>query len=309
MVEGLRGPCQSDGWPKRCAQNPRCWYGPARHEMNPLQQPYTGVQWEPREEEHAADWCADTASGTLSGWGSRVMPAALVSSPPVRPAAQGSLATMSQAVPEAVEAPRSTQHRAQDLFADINGEADSQGQFGNLAGQVDAAGNGEESSDGSDGGEPADSGAESIDVAELQALLRDNAALFEECEAALVAAVGGAGQQRSQHQDQQQHGQQQQRQQQQQQQHELQQQQPLQRPLPLQQSLQQPLQQQPLLPQLRSAEELQEALNHICRRCHIDLVDDDEAVDLFDGAMDLGVFYQFAREYFGTLCRTLTMTV
>ncbi|CAE7243819.1 unnamed protein product [Symbiodinium microadriaticum] len=61
--------------------------------------------------------------------------------------------------------------------------------------------------------------------------------------------------------------------------------------------------------QLTSVEMLQIALNHICRHCGIDSVDREEADELWDGPMDVGVFYQFAREYFSSLCRVLTMDV
>jgi len=61
--------------------------------------------------------------------------------------------------------------------------------------------------------------------------------------------------------------------------------------------------------ELRSATDLRDALNHIYAKCEIVMeeIDDDEAADLFDGPMDTGVFYQLAREYFGSLCRTLSM--
>ncbi|CAE7262062.1 unnamed protein product [Symbiodinium sp. CCMP2456] len=49
--------------------------------------------------------------------------------------------------------------------------------------------------------------------------------------------------------------------------------------------------------------------NHVCRHCGIDSVDREEADELWDGPMDVGVFYQFAREYFSSLCRVLTMDV
>eukprot|EP00928_Gymnodinium_smaydae_P061849 TRINITY_DN45828_c0_g1_i1.p2 TRINITY_DN45828_c0_g1~~TRINITY_DN45828_c0_g1_i1.p2 ORF type:complete len:256 (-),score=87.35 TRINITY_DN45828_c0_g1_i1:6-773(-) len=63
-------------------------------------------------------------------------------------------------------------------------------------------------------------------------------------------------------------------------------------------------------PQLRSKEALQRAMNSICERCGIEEFDEDEAKDMFDGhPMDSGVFYQVAREYFQSLVRTLTMLV
>lgn len=99
---------------------------------------------------------------------------------------------------------------------------------------------------------------DSVDIAELQALLRDNAAFFEACEAAVQHAVGRP-----------EHGE----------------------------------------PQLQSAGDLRGALSHVCRRCRIEEVDEEEAGDLFDGPMYPGVFYQLAREYFSSLCRTLTMAV
>mmetsp|Transcript_16166 Transcript_16166/g.33676 ORF Transcript_16166/g.33676 Transcript_16166/m.33676 type:complete len:191 (-) Transcript_16166:223-795(-) len=99
---------------------------------------------------------------------------------------------------------------------------------------------------------------DSVDVAELQALLRDNAAFFEACEEATLNAVGPS---------------------------------------------------QPGEVQLRSAANLRVALSHICARCGIEEVDEEEADDLFDGPMDPGVFYQLAREYFSSLSRTLTMAV
>merc|ERR1712187_677831 len=52
--------------------------------------------------------------------------------------------------------------------------------------------------------------------------------------------------------------------------------------------------------QIRSKEEFQYALNTICTRCGIEEVEDEEADDLYDGPMDPGVFYQFAREYFSS---------
>merc|ERR1712187_12133 len=57
--------------------------------------------------------------------------------------------------------------------------------------------------------------------------------------------------------------------------------------------------------QIRSKDEFRHALNKICIRCGIEEVDDEEADDLYDEPMDPGVFYQFAREYFGSLSRTL----
>ncbi|CAE7393422.1 unnamed protein product [Symbiodinium pilosum] len=61
--------------------------------------------------------------------------------------------------------------------------------------------------------------------------------------------------------------------------------------------------------QLANVEMLQVALNHICQHCDIDLLEKEEADELWDGPMDLGVFYQFAREYFSSLCRVLTMDI
>ncbi|CAK8989866.1 unnamed protein product [Durusdinium trenchii] len=59
--------------------------------------------------------------------------------------------------------------------------------------------------------------------------------------------------------------------------------------------------------QLSSVQSFSSALNHVCQRCEMEPVEPDEADDLWDGPMDVGVFYQFAREYFGSLCRALTM--
>mmetsp|Transcript_71738 Transcript_71738/g.232256 ORF Transcript_71738/g.232256 Transcript_71738/m.232256 type:complete len:83 (-) Transcript_71738:84-332(-) len=69
------------------------------------------------------------------------------------------------------------------------------------------------------------------------------------------------------------------------------------------------LEQQMQRPQLGSPSELREAMNSICRQCEMEEIDEAEAIDLYDGTMDAGVFYQIAHEYFSTLCRTLTMAV
>jgi hypothetical protein len=59
---------------------------------------------------------------------------------------------------------------------------------------------------------------------------------------------------------------------------------------------------------LQSAEELRTAMNHICDRCQIERVDEDEAQELYDEPMEASVFYETAREYFRSLVRMLTMT-
>ncbi|CAE8617038.1 unnamed protein product [Polarella glacialis] len=58
---------------------------------------------------------------------------------------------------------------------------------------------------------------------------------------------------------------------------------------------------------LHTVGDLQSALNHMCMRYGVPEVDDAEAVELWDSPMDSGVFYQFAREYFSSLCRSLAM--
>jgi len=140
-----------------------------------------------------------------------------------------------------------------------------------------------------------DSGSESddVDVSKLQALLCDNAAFFDACQTSMQRVVGV----RSQQQDEQ--GQ------------------LVQQSQELRSSPEQPEQRMrngqqgdcQLGLQILSSEELREALNIINKRCRIEAVNEEEADDLFDGPMDLGVFYQFAREYFGTLCRSLTLAV
>ncbi|CAL1152312.1 unnamed protein product [Cladocopium goreaui] len=61
--------------------------------------------------------------------------------------------------------------------------------------------------------------------------------------------------------------------------------------------------------QLSTVQSFSAALNYICNHCGIEPVEPEEADDLWDGPMDAGVFYQFAREYFGSLCRALTMDI
>eukprot|EP00438_Fugacium_kawagutii_P006324 Skav230356 [mRNA] locus=scaffold1251:85920:92622:- [translate_table: standard] len=56
--------------------------------------------------------------------------------------------------------------------------------------------------------------------------------------------------------------------------------------------------------QLSTVQSFSSALNHVCKHCGVEPAD-----DLWDGPMDPGVFYQFAREYFGSLCRALTMDI
>jgi len=58
---------------------------------------------------------------------------------------------------------------------------------------------------------------------------------------------------------------------------------------------------------LTTAEELRVALNCVCKRCELDEVDEEEAQEIFDGPMDVATFYLLAREYFASLCRTLSM--
>mmetsp|Transcript_28815 Transcript_28815/g.52481 ORF Transcript_28815/g.52481 Transcript_28815/m.52481 type:complete len:194 (+) Transcript_28815:43-624(+) len=60
---------------------------------------------------------------------------------------------------------------------------------------------------------------------------------------------------------------------------------------------------------LNDSAALQKALNYISNQCQIELVDEEEAADMFDGPMDASVFYQLAKEYFSALCRTLSMTL
>eukprot|EP00929_Paragymnodinium_shiwhaense_P069555 TRINITY_DN35077_c0_g1_i1.p1 TRINITY_DN35077_c0_g1~~TRINITY_DN35077_c0_g1_i1.p1 ORF type:complete len:259 (+),score=104.48 TRINITY_DN35077_c0_g1_i1:83-859(+) len=60
---------------------------------------------------------------------------------------------------------------------------------------------------------------------------------------------------------------------------------------------------------IETVEQLQKAMNHLCRRCVMEELDEEETMDIYDGPMDGGVFYQLAREYFDSLCHTLAMSV
>eukprot|EP00933_Yihiella_yeosuensis_P066041 TRINITY_DN70108_c0_g1_i1.p1 TRINITY_DN70108_c0_g1~~TRINITY_DN70108_c0_g1_i1.p1 ORF type:complete len:202 (-),score=57.67 TRINITY_DN70108_c0_g1_i1:79-645(-) len=97
------------------------------------------------------------------------------------------------------------------------------------------------------------------DVKKLQALLADNAAFFEACEAAIAKlSINGPA----------------------------------------------------VVPGsvvIHTVEQLRSALTHICELCAVEEVDEEEALDLWEGPMDSGVFYQYAKEYFSSLCRTLLM--
>ncbi|CAK0884452.1 unnamed protein product, partial [Prorocentrum cordatum] len=140
-------------------------------------------------------------------------------------------------------------HRAEDLFAEWLGD----GPAGGLDAEVDAASGEPEGDDGEE------SDSEEIDVGPLQALLTDNAAFFEACEAAVaLAGTSSSG---------------------------------------------------PGPPTLDSPAALRVALNEVCRRVAIEAVDEEESKELFDGPMDPGVFYVFAREYFSSISRALTMDI
>lgn len=191
-------------------------------------------------------------------------------------------------------------NRAEDLFADWYGEEDAPASPAEpepeaLAAVAAAKAEAEaESSDDSDDSGTMRGTMQGIDVSQLQDLLRDQGVFFEACEGAVVIAAGSSGQQpRTTHQWGQQY-------------QELQE---MQRRLSEMESGQQQQQQQHHRPVLNNPEELKLALNTILRRCEMELVDDAEARDLFVDVMDAGVFYQVAREYFSTLCRTLTMAV
>mmetsp|Transcript_96128 Transcript_96128/g.170589 ORF Transcript_96128/g.170589 Transcript_96128/m.170589 type:complete len:215 (-) Transcript_96128:90-734(-) len=194
-------------------------------------------------DEQRAHWQADSNAGTLQGWG---LGAHVAASTPAQAATAATAAAASaQPLPSAggYGTAAASYHRAEDLFSD-------------LAPQT-----------GADAGAPApatealpdtesDEDVAPIDPRQLQALLCDNAAFFEACEEAILAASG---------------------------------------------------QNDRVGCQLQRVDTFQKAMNHICSRCGIEEVDREEARDLWDGPMDSGVFYQFAREYFSSLCRTLTM--
>lgn len=61
--------------------------------------------------------------------------------------------------------------------------------------------------------------------------------------------------------------------------------------------------------ELRSAEDLQKAINIILNRCGVEEMDEEEALDLYDEPMQGSVFYQLAHEYFKSFVRTVLMNV
>lgn len=248
----------------------------------------------------SAVWVADADSGMLQGWGTPTLAAAggyagtavataasttATAAPGAAPGADALAAPGGEAAAAAAagaadagatalakaalasevlqnlataEVPDIPEDRAAELFADLLEGADAR------CDEATAAK--EEGSDADEGALDLPSDDElRASVEKLQALLRDNAAFHEACEAAFSAVessrdIEGA------------------------------------RPITPR-------------PQLNSKEELRLALNHICEGCGIEEVEEEEATDLYDGPMDAGVFYQLAREYFQSLCRTLTMAM
>jgi len=61
--------------------------------------------------------------------------------------------------------------------------------------------------------------------------------------------------------------------------------------------------------QLWTVADLKKALNHICQQVELEDVDDEEANDLFDGPMEMSLFYSLAKEFFSSWSRTLTMGI
>lgn len=211
-----------------------------------------------------AGWQADAASGTLSGWGTS--PASIAQPSQLTDPQQSGIGRDSEGVPSAdisgfntfqADAAASGRDVACELFADIDAVTAERWVEGCDHLAVDG---GEGEGSGAEDAGDVDSDCESIDISKLRDLLRDNAAFFEACEAAVLSTCpavrdGDCA----------------------------------------------------TRPMLGDAEAMRRAINQICQACEIEDVDAEEAVDLFDAPMDVGVFYQFALEYFSALSRTVSM--
>mmetsp|Transcript_25091 Transcript_25091/g.45650 ORF Transcript_25091/g.45650 Transcript_25091/m.45650 type:complete len:240 (-) Transcript_25091:73-792(-) len=232
-------------------------------------------------------WQVDAAAGTLDGWGEPVAsaaPAASAAPPAPDPAAvapeSGSGAADGSSAVEAASvatAPRKGGDRAEDLFADWRGEEASAESCTAIKPAAQARAE-EKAEDTQKEVEEADpeidiAGAPELEDAEaaLDAITADIEKSAEELSALLqdTAAFHEACQSAIKH------------------------------------AAKVKAEDVPGQAVLQTAEDLQKALNYISDPLGIEALDDEEAAGLFDGPMDMGFFYQLARDYFTSLSRTL----